>query len=203
MYNAIALPGLPVNRMWNNYQKQLQKNPLLTKSVTSFVGFGLGDILAQSLTGSERYDLARTVRMSVYGGVIMGPLAHNWFNFLDKVVLPKHPQSPLAIVGKMFLDQVVQAPFGLSIFYAYQETLQGRAEMAPTVIQEKLLPTLLMTWKFWPLAHLVNFSVIPLEQRILYVNVVSVFYTCLLSRLEATDQVPVPELQGSFMPDLQ
>eukprot|EP01024_Parvocaulis_polyphysoides_P020242 TRINITY_DN19381_c0_g3_i2.p2 TRINITY_DN19381_c0_g3~~TRINITY_DN19381_c0_g3_i2.p2 ORF type:complete len:203 (+),score=13.96 TRINITY_DN19381_c0_g3_i2:201-809(+) len=202
MYNAIALPGLPFNKMWNNYQRQLQKNPLLTKSVTSFVGFGLGDILAQSLSGSERYDISRTVRMSVYGGAIGGPLAHHWFNFLDKFVLPNHPQSPFAIVSKMFLDQVVQAPLGLSLFYAYQETMQGRAHMTGEVISEKLLPTLLMTWKFWPLAHLVNFSIIPLEQRILYCNAVSVVYTCLLSRLAASDE-PAHQMPATYITDLQ
>jgi len=41
--------------------------------------------------------------------------------------------------------------------------MQGRAHMTGEVISQKLLPTLLMTWKFWPLAHLVNFSIIPLE----------------------------------------
>eukprot|EP01025_Chloroclados_australasicus_P036997 TRINITY_DN3768_c0_g1_i4.p1 TRINITY_DN3768_c0_g1~~TRINITY_DN3768_c0_g1_i4.p1 ORF type:complete len:357 (+),score=0.41 TRINITY_DN3768_c0_g1_i4:46-1116(+) len=177
------IAGLPFRSLWGAYLYQLQERPMLTKCVTSFIGFSLGDVTAQLLSSTPKYDFMRTARMAVYGGVIMGPLAHHWFNLLDKVVLPHHPYSPAAIVTKAALDQLIQAPIGLTLFYAYQETMQGRPHMAGKTIRQKLFPTLLMTWKFWPLAHLINFSVIPLEQRILYVNVVSVIYTCLLSRL--------------------
>eukprot|EP01025_Chloroclados_australasicus_P019739 TRINITY_DN207_c1_g1_i1.p2 TRINITY_DN207_c1_g1~~TRINITY_DN207_c1_g1_i1.p2 ORF type:complete len:200 (-),score=1.66 TRINITY_DN207_c1_g1_i1:571-1170(-) len=183
MYTAIALPGLPINRVWSNYLKQLQKRPLVTKSVTSLVGFTLGDVAAQCLAEVQPYDLTRTLRMSVYGGLVMGPFAHYWFNVLEKVVFPMRPNSPATIVIKAALDQLVQAPIGLSMFYAYQEMFQGRPHRTLDVIQDKLMPTLYMTWKFWPLAHLINFSVVPLDLRILYVNVVSVVYTCLLSSL--------------------
>eukprot|EP01026_Neomeris_dumetosa_P083802 TRINITY_DN9766_c0_g1_i2.p2 TRINITY_DN9766_c0_g1~~TRINITY_DN9766_c0_g1_i2.p2 ORF type:complete len:259 (+),score=10.27 TRINITY_DN9766_c0_g1_i2:270-1046(+) len=190
-YGAITLQGVCFKSVWSSYLQQLQKRPVITKCVTSFFGFSLGDILAQSLSGTVKYDPKRTMRMAIYGGVIMGPLAHNWFNLLDKFVFPGHPTSPVAIVAKAALDQLVQAPFGLCLFYAYQETMQGRASCTVDTISEKLLPTLFMTWKFWPLAHLINFSVIPLEQRILYVNAVSVIYTCLLSQM-ATQQAEVP-----------
>eukprot|EP01025_Chloroclados_australasicus_P011892 TRINITY_DN1531_c0_g1_i1.p2 TRINITY_DN1531_c0_g1~~TRINITY_DN1531_c0_g1_i1.p2 ORF type:complete len:201 (-),score=17.25 TRINITY_DN1531_c0_g1_i1:503-1105(-) len=200
MNTAIALPGFRFDRMWTNYLKQLQKRPLLTKCATSFVGFGLGDIVAQCLSDVEQYDLTRTVRMSVYGGMVMGPFAHHWFNLLDKVVFPRYPTHPTTVVVKAALDQLVQAPIGLSIFYIYQEALQGRPDRIGETIKEKLMPTLYMTWKFWPMAHLINFSVVPLDLRILYVNVVSVAYTCLLSRLAAEKQEAAPQLS---MSDLQ
>eukprot|EP01023_Acetabularia_acetabulum_P009563 TRINITY_DN14317_c0_g1_i2.p2 TRINITY_DN14317_c0_g1~~TRINITY_DN14317_c0_g1_i2.p2 ORF type:complete len:232 (+),score=14.51 TRINITY_DN14317_c0_g1_i2:643-1338(+) len=180
-----TVSGLPLRSIWESYLIQLNKRPLFTKCVTSFVGFCLGDVAAQVLSDATNYDFMRSVRMALYGGVIAGPLAHYWFNLLDKVVLPSRPFSLAAIITKAMLDQLVQAPIGISIFYAYQETMQGRINKVGDVIKNKLLPTLFLTWKFWPLAHLINFAFIPLQQRILYVNVVSVVYTCLLSRLAA------------------
>jgi protein Mpv17 len=32
-------------------------------------------------------------------------------------------------------------------------------------------------WKFWPAANIINFGMIPLEYRVLYSNVLSVFWT--------------------------
>lgn len=41
-------------------------------------------------------------------------------------------------------------------------------------LQEKLLPTMRNSLKLWPLAHAVNFAFIPSQQRLLYINVISV-----------------------------
>lgn len=42
-----SLPG----RWWRNYAQALQTNPVRTKAMTSFVGFVLGDIMAQKIGG--------------------------------------------------------------------------------------------------------------------------------------------------------
>lgn len=41
-------------------------------------------------------------------------------------------------------------------------------------VQEKLLPTCKASLKLWPIAHAVNFALIPSQQRLLYINVISV-----------------------------
>ncbi len=41
-------------------------------------------------------------------------------------------------------------------------------------VQAKLLPTLRASYLLWPAAHLVNFSLVPAAQRMLYVNVIGV-----------------------------
>lgn len=44
-----SLPG----RWWKSYAQALQTNPVRTKAVTSFVGFVLGDIMAQKIGGEK------------------------------------------------------------------------------------------------------------------------------------------------------
>lgn len=41
-------------------------------------------------------------------------------------------------------------------------------------MKSKLKPTLLANWTVWPLAHVINFALVPPAQRILYINVVNV-----------------------------
>ena len=41
-------------------------------------------------------------------------------------------------------------------------------------VKDKFAPTLIAGYKLWPAAHLINFALVPPNQRILYANVVSV-----------------------------
>lgn len=43
-----------------------------------------------------------------------------------------------------------------------------------STVKAKLKPTLLANWTVWPLAHVINFALVPPAQRILYINVVNV-----------------------------
>lgn len=60
-------------RFWEQYTKLLDKRPVFVKSMTSLVGFALGDILAQVIAGST-YNLPRTLRMTLFGILMDGPI---------------------------------------------------------------------------------------------------------------------------------
>lgn len=47
-------------------------------------------------------------------------------------------------------------------------------EQVVATVKSKLKPTLLANWTVWPLAHVINFALVPPAQRILYINVVNV-----------------------------
>lgn len=48
-------------------------------------------------------------------------------------------------------------------------------------IKVKLWPTLRANYMLWPAAHLINFAFVPGDLRILYINVIALFWTCFLS----------------------
>lgn len=37
------------------------------------------------------------------------------------------------------------------------------------------------SWSVWPIAHAINFRLIPTSQRLLYINTIQIFYNCFLS----------------------
>lgn len=48
----------------------------------------------------------------------------------------------------------------------------------------QMMPALLANWKLWPAAQLINFTLIPEDQRILYGNVVGICWTCVISNMQ-------------------
>ena len=58
--------------------------------------FAAGDVLAQTVTmdkGGE-YNWSRTARAAVFGSLLLGPLAHTHFNFIEWLVVKKVTNSP-------------------------------------------------------------------------------------------------------------
>jgi protein Mpv17 len=46
----------PLVTIWKNYEALLEEKPLLMKALTSFTGFAIGDILAQTFIQKQKLD---------------------------------------------------------------------------------------------------------------------------------------------------
>ena len=70
-----AATGQPpvLARAWAAYDAALAKHPIAVKAATSFVGFLLGDLIAQSIVGLP-YDAHRTLRLVLFGVCMDGPV---------------------------------------------------------------------------------------------------------------------------------
>jgi len=167
---------------WAGYNELLADKPIMVKSATSFFGFMIGDICAQTIMGGA-YDPFRTARLTAFGVLMDGPIGHCWYSTLDKNVMPEDPKSTKAIIMKTGLDQLVWAPFFSCVFFTFIRTLEGHPEAALSTIQSQLVPTIVANYALWPLAHLINFRFVPSEQRILYINFVQILWTSYLSNL--------------------
>ena len=60
-------------QVWRAYNRALHEKPILVKSATSFVGFLVGDLLAQKIVGKP-FDLARLCRLVLFGVFMDGPV---------------------------------------------------------------------------------------------------------------------------------
>ena len=102
--------------------QSLEKKPTRTKACTSFVGFIIGDILAQQISGTP-FNPLRCLRLGAYGLFLDGPIGHQWYRLLDATVFPKDPQGTKAVLTKTALDQLVWAPVMTCIFFAVSAVL--------------------------------------------------------------------------------
>jgi len=166
--------------LWKGYSKMLDEQPLLTKALTSFTGFALGDILAQIfIQKCSPFDWARLFRLSSFGFLIHGTSSHYFYGFLDGRI----PGTSAAVVfTKVFIDQVLWNPIFGIMFFSYVAAFELKGfDYVKDKVQNELLTQVTGSWKVWPLAHAINFRFIPSSQRVLYINSIQIGYNCFLS----------------------
>ncbi|KAI0392350.1 hypothetical protein F5Y17DRAFT_362929 [Xylariaceae sp. FL0594] len=166
------------------YQRKLATRPLLTQSVTTAVLFAVGDITAQQAVekrGLEKHDLARTARMFGYGGVVFGPAATTWFKILSTRVVLRNKNAEM--LARVACDQLLFAPTFIGIFLSSMAVLEGSSPKEK--LDKSYWPALTTNWMIWPFVQMANFKFVPLQHRVLAVNVVSIGWNCYLSMVNS------------------
>eukprot|EP00522_Entomoneis_paludosa_P015555 CAMPEP_0172447910 /NCGR_PEP_ID=MMETSP1065-20121228/7062_1 /TAXON_ID=265537 /ORGANISM="Amphiprora paludosa, Strain CCMP125" /LENGTH=186 /DNA_ID=CAMNT_0013199283 /DNA_START=633 /DNA_END=1193 /DNA_ORIENTATION=- len=169
--------------LWARYNALLETQPLLTKALTSFTGFTVGDILAQSFIepADKDYDYMRTARLGSFGFLIHGTTGHFFYGFLDS----KMPgTAPTTVVTKVMIDQLLWNPiFGL-MFFGYLNFTEGKSmDDYIAKLKADLQTAVMGSWAVWVPAHTINFRFVPPSQRLLYINTIQIFYNVFLSFL--------------------
>jgi peroxisomal membrane protein 2 len=189
---APAPPPTLLRLAWARYQQQLRAKPLLPKALTSALIAALSDAIAQAVSSSARpsysssssssfwfrYDPRRTLKMALLGLVWSGPSAHFWQAFLQRRLPAPAPGSGQAAAlknaaRKVAVDQLTYGPLCNLVFMLYTSS-SWPAPGAFLQVQRN-------GWRVWPLASLVNYRFVPLELRVLFVNLVALGWTTYLN----------------------
>jgi protein Mpv17 len=93
-------------------------------------------------------------------------------------------RSPNAtILARVACDQLIFAPTFIGIFLSSMAVLEGTP---PTEKLERSYTSALTTnWMIWPFVQMVNFKLVPLHHRLLFVNVISIGWNSHLSYLNS------------------
>ena len=112
-----------------------------------------------------------TARMGVVG-LVIGPVLRSWYLTLERIV-PGGVKT--AGFKKMLLYQ--------SLFLSVWETLAGkRPHEINEMLQECYVQTLMITnYKIWLLAQTLNFTFVPIQHRVGFVQIVAIFWNVYLS----------------------
>lgn len=78
------------------------------------------------LPSSDSLDLIRTLRMTGFGLLILGPSQHLWFNFVGKI-LPR--RDVITTIKKLLIGQAIFGPCINSVFFSFNAALQGAQEL--------------------------------------------------------------------------
>eukprot|EP00240_Pyramimonas_obovata_P012788 CAMPEP_0118923856 /NCGR_PEP_ID=MMETSP1169-20130426/2237_1 /TAXON_ID=36882 /ORGANISM="Pyramimonas obovata, Strain CCMP722" /LENGTH=252 /DNA_ID=CAMNT_0006864911 /DNA_START=46 /DNA_END=804 /DNA_ORIENTATION=+ len=185
-YNRVVASADGALNLLGAYETAVSASPTLTKSVTSLVGFAIADVVAQVLSkpkdGRFSLDLARIGRIGLFGLAFYGPASGAWYGYLDSHVMPDNPTSASAVALKTAADQLLWAPILITTLFAWDLCWSEEQSLnqLPQKFRQDLLATLLVNWTFWPAFHLVNFRFVSPTDRVLYVNVVQVFFNVFL-----------------------
>lgn len=166
---------------WIAYEEALKANPVLAKMAISGIVYSVGDWIAQCYEGKPllEFDRTRMFRSGLVGFSLHGSLSHYYYQFCEALF----PSNDWWVVpAKVAFDQTIWSSIWNSIYFVVLGFL--RLESASNIFGElkaTFWPMLTAGWKLWPFAHLITYGIIPLEQRLLWVDCVELVWVTILS----------------------
>ncbi|OBZ74456.1 Protein SYM1 [Grifola frondosa] len=137
------------------------------------------------------HDIARTARLAFYGGAIFGPIVTKWLQFLNRLQASTPTKT---IIYRVYLDQAAFTPCAIGLFFGSLTFLEGKGiSDAQQRISEAYTPTLLRNWGVFVPTQIVNFGFVPPHLRFVTVGVVSLFWNCYLSSVNAKTQAEIED----------
>ena len=128
-----------------------------------------------------RMDQRRYLRSGLVGLFPLGPLAHAYYEFVGSWL----GHWPTAC--KIALDQTLYLATYNSVYFLGLGVLAGRPAMAVLQQYRGVWWTLLTAgWQIWPWVGIVTYSYVPQEHRVLFVDLVEILYSAVLSTLTST-----------------
>lgn len=141
-----------------------------------------------------QYDWERMMHVGVTGFTFSGPISHGWYNLLEGVVGRLALTSAYSsIAAKMSLDAILFSPIAVAGYFVWRSVLEGSD--VQWKLEHKWMSAVQASWSFWPMANIVNFSVVPLQFRVLYNNGLSVLWNAYLSNVNQSRLEQVVDLQ--------
>eukprot|EP00600_Ochromonadales_sp_CCMP1393_P006560 CAMPEP_0174955268 /NCGR_PEP_ID=MMETSP0004_2-20121128/889_1 /TAXON_ID=420556 /ORGANISM="Ochromonas sp., Strain CCMP1393" /LENGTH=315 /DNA_ID=CAMNT_0016203181 /DNA_START=288 /DNA_END=1232 /DNA_ORIENTATION=+ len=175
------------------YNAELQAAPLRTKAITSCVISVLGELIGHRLKprrpdgSKEPLSAQRVAVFAVYGLAVTGPFFHWWYGFLERSVsrmklssiLPASAsvQQPAHTVVKLAMTQLLMTPPFLLFTLAYIRYFTSFSRSATVrAVKNSFAAALFTNWRVWTVAQAVNFQLVPLQYRVLFGNLVALWW---------------------------
>ena len=177
---------------WRHFASLNALHPFRVAGAVSGAVYGLGDLTAQAYEGRGLRDLdaARLLRSSAAGALAHGPLSALFYERLDRFVVLNdalgNGDKWFAPLFKVAVDQTVWA----AAWNALYLTLLGAMRFeSPSTIGKSVANSgwdvLRAGWRLWPLVHLITYTLIPLEGRLLWVDAVDLLWVSVLAAYAA------------------
>mmetsp|Transcript_8394 Transcript_8394/g.13124 ORF Transcript_8394/g.13124 Transcript_8394/m.13124 type:complete len:268 (+) Transcript_8394:120-923(+) len=186
---AVVVQVFPVNEdinfVWASYMEVLTASPLQTKAITSATVYAIGDVVSQQTKGTKISDInrMRVVRSLIAGLIGHGPLSHVWYNFNELVFNDiMHWTAWWSVFPKVVLDQCTWGPFWNNT-YILLIGLMKRDSLATiwSNVKRTTIPLIVSGLKLWPFVHLITYGLIPIENRLLWVDLVEIVWVVILA----------------------
>ncbi|XP_047330309.1 protein sym-1 [Impatiens glandulifera] len=174
---SLALAGDTIAQLRDRWKKgaPLDGSKSSSDSLTRPRDASLNDVVGNLLSG---HDLLRSLRMTSYGFLLYGPGSYAWYQYLDHC-MPK--QTVTTILSKVVLNQVVLGPIVIAVVFAWNNLWLGKLSQVPKKYKEDALPTLLVGFRFWIPVSILNFWMVPLQARVAFMSMGSIFWNFCLS----------------------
>ena len=181
---AEVVQHMPMS-VWQSYMGVLTDSPIATKAVTSATVYTIGDVIAQQSEGASirELDRMRTLRSMLAGLIGHGPLSHVWYNvsenLFDSVL---HLTAWWSFIPKVAIDQAFWGPVWNNTYLLLLGLMKGESfGQIWSDVKRTTIPLVVSGLKLWPLAHCVTYGLVPVENRLLWVDLVEIIWVTILA----------------------
>ena len=170
--------------LWGRYSDLLEAYPLPTKVVTSGVISFSGDLISQSVISGENFDFPRCVRYTTAGALLVGPVLHFWYAFLNRAI---PGASLMKNLKRLLLDQLLFSPCFTCVFISSLSIIGEGKSVVHTIrkLRQDFFTIVLNGWIIWCPAQFINFTFIPSKFQVLYSNMIGLLWNIYLSHASA------------------
>lgn len=190
---------IPIDN-WNGYSAVLERSPIITKAATSATVYTIGDFIAQRTDGKSigELDRGRILRSLLAGLIGHGPMSHVWYTVSDNVFENfLHLQGWSGTFIKVGIDQSFWGPIWNNTYILLLGLMKfDKLENIFSEMKRTTVPLILSGLKLWPLAHLVTYGLIPVENRLLWVDLIEILWVTILSTSAAGGAQEEEALEG-------
>ncbi|CAH1273176.1 MPV17L2 [Branchiostoma lanceolatum] len=135
--------------------------------------------------------------MGVIGFACLGNFNYVWIPVLERMFPGATVRKTLA---KVLVDQVIAAPLLITAFYAGLRVLERKPGVF-AVWREKFVDTYMTGMMFWPAAQTINFYLLPLQYRVVFLGVCSFTWANVMCFMKARAELELLETDAGNKPD--
>lgn len=116
--------------------------------------------------------------------------------------LSKSVTGFMSIAGKVGIDQLCYSPLCTMVFLTWCNAACMTPEKIPRDISQKLVSCTTASWSLWGPMMAINMAVVPAQLRMLFINVISLFWTYKLSTMSSAAPACDPEVLELAQPEM-
>jgi hypothetical protein len=158
--------------------------PKLSSCLIGMFGEILGGaVRARAARQKFSVDLKRVSIFGLYGLFVTGPVLHYWYALLNRVCDGMDVKDFARTVIKLVVDRALFGPPFVLLTVSFIQLLQSNFSLSKTgqALKRTFVAVLIANQKFWVVAQILTFGVVPADLQLLYVNFASIAWNTLLS----------------------
>jgi protein Mpv17 len=124
-----------------------------------------------------------------------GPMSHVWYNVCDDMFVQQlHMVAWWSFLPKIAIDQTLWSPIWNNSYILLVGLM--KLESLPQIwdqMKRTTVPLIVSGLKLWPAAHVITYGFIPIENRLLWVDMVEILWVVILATMTNASAPATPE----------
>lgn len=169
----------------SRYNNSLLRSPYKTKMATAGFTYFLADCICQNYIEkkeSNEYSPIRSLRQASVGAFFAAPSLHVWHSLILPKLVKACSRSITKIFLSVFLNETVLAGYFVScLLFSFESLKTMSVEAGAENVKEKFVPAMKSSMKFWTGISFINYGLVPIHLRPVFVSCWSVVWQSYLS----------------------